>query len=214
MNSENKKQELAELKARIQELEKEVPGEIVGGNSAWPPQEFYGAYYAMTGGIFGIFGAMVSLLVNVVAAPIAGKSSLELIKVYLTFPVGKRALELSAESNGLILAMGCCLYIATGMLIGIPIYYFLMKICGRDAPLLKRIVVASVLSLAVWVINFYGILSWLQPLLFDGNNWITDPTVMPAWVAAGTHLVFGWTLAVLSPWGQFTPYRPSTRQAP
>lgn len=213
MNSESKKEELAELKARIQRLEQEVGKEIVPNDSAWPPQDFYGAYYAMTGAILGIFGAIVSLLVNVIAAPIAGKSSLELIKVYLTFPAGARALELSAESNGLVLAMGCCLYIGTGMLIGIPIYFLMVRICGQNASLVKRLIVVSIASLLVWGVAFYGILSWLQPLLLNGN-WITDPEIMPAWVAAGTHLIFGWTLALLYPWGQFTAYRPPTASHP
>lgn len=212
MNTEANKQELAELKARIQQLEAvvETGGQV--SDSSWPPENFYGAYYAMTGAVLGIFGAMVSLLVNVIAAPIAGKSSLELVKVYLTFPIGKRALELSTESNGLILAMGCCLYIGTGMLIGIPIYFLMVRFCGEKASLVKRLVVASLASLLIWGIGFYGILSWLQPMLF-GGNWITDTSVMPAWVAAGTHLVFGWTLAMLYPWGQFTAYRSPTQNA-
>ncbi|MEW4486441.1 hypothetical protein AB1L42_00085 [Thalassoglobus sp. JC818] len=212
MSNEDKQRELVELKERVRQLEAEVSPSKEVTESTWPPQNFYGAYYAMTGGILGIIGALVSLVVNVIAAPIAGKSPLEMIKVYLTFPVGARALELSPESNGLVLAMGCCLYIATGMLIGIPVYFLLARICGNNAPLVKRLAVSSFISLAIWAVNFYGVLSWLQPLLF-GGNWITDPSVMPAWVAAGTHLVFGWTLALLYPWGQFTPYHPPTRSA-
>lgn len=207
MSIEEKQRELAELKARVQQLESEVVHENAPTESAWPPPDFYAAYYAMTGGILGIFGAMVSLMVNVIAAPIAGKPALEIIRVYLTFPVGARALALSPESNGLVLAMGCCLYIATGMLIGVPIYYVMVRLCGKDAPLGKRLVVGGAVALAIWAVNFYGILSWLQPMLF-GGNWITDPAVLPAWVAAGTHLVFGWTLALLYPWGQFTAYKP------
>ena len=65
-------------------------------------------------------------------------------------------------------------------------------------------------SLAVFAVNFYVLLSWLQPALI-GGRWITDPAVLPPWVAALTHLIFGWMLAVLYPLGQFTPYRqPST----
>lgn len=212
MSTEDRQRELAELKQRVQQLETIVASENAATDSTWPPQDFYGAYYAMTGGIMGIMGAIVSLMVNVIAAPIAGKSPLELIKVYLTFPVGERALQLSAENNGLVLALGCCLYIATGMLIGIPIYFLLARFCGKNASLVKRLLVGGALALAIWAINFYGILSWLQPMLLDGD-WITNPEVMPPWVAAGTHLIFGWTLAVLYPWGQFTPYQPPTQDA-
>jgi hypothetical protein len=71
----------------------------------------------------------------------------------------------------------------------------------------KRIALVSLLSLAVWLVNFYLLLSWLQPLLF-GGNWIVR--LVPWWVAALTHLVFGWTMVLVYPWGQFIPYRLKT----
>jgi hypothetical protein len=64
------------------------------------------------------------------------------------------------------------------------------------ANLSVRLVACSVLSLVVWVVNFYLILSWVQPLLF-GGSWIAE--LIPWWVATITHLVFGWTVAVLYP---------------
>jgi len=72
-----------------------------------------------------------------------------------------------------------------------------------------RLAVASVVSLAIWGFNFYAVLSWLQPLLIGGDpgNWITNPNYLPWWVAAATHLVFGWTIALLYPLGVYTPYR-------
>jgi hypothetical protein len=60
------------------------------------------------------------------------------------------------------------------------------------------------LALAVWVVNFYFILSWLQPVLI-GGNWILE--LVPAWVAALTHLVFGWTTAIVYPLGVYRTYR-------
>jgi hypothetical protein len=67
----------------------------------------------------------------------------------------------------------------------------------------------------LWAIAFYGVLAWFQPMLL-GGNWITDPAILPPWVAAGTHIVFGLTMALLYPLGQFTPYRPvgTTNTAP
>ena len=55
----------------------------------WQASGYYTAYYATAGFLLGIFGAMASLLFNVIGAPIAGKTPLELIRVYLTFPLGE-----------------------------------------------------------------------------------------------------------------------------
>ena len=106
----------------------------------------------------------------------------------------------------MILAIGCCLYLGTGMLLGIPVYLALTRFAAKGG-LFVRLAVASVVSLAIWGFNFYAVLSWLQPLLIGGDpgNWITNPRYLPWWVAAATHLVFGWTIALLYPLGEFTP---------
>lgn len=211
MNVETKLQELEELRQRAAAIEAEIAGESL--DAQWPPQGFYGMYYATTGFMLGALGAVVSLIVNSLLAPLAGKSSLELIKVYLTFPMGERALQLSAtDGSGLILALGCTLYIGTGMLLGVPLYWLMVRTCGNDAPLRKRLLVGSVIALGLWIVAFYGVLTWFQPMLL-GGNWITDPAILPPWVAAGTHIVFGLTMALLYPLGQFTPYRPLTGEA-
>jgi hypothetical protein len=203
---EAKQRELDELLERARTLEAELKSQQVA-QGAWPPRDFYGAYYATTGFMLGSIGAAVSLLANVIGAPIAGKRPLELIQVFLTFPLGERALTLDAQANGgLIIALGCCLYLGTGMLLGVPLYLVMARVCGTSSVLAKRLAVGAVLGLAIWAIAFYGILSWLQPLLF-GGRWITDPAILPPWVAAVTHVIFGMTLALVYPWGQFTPYR-------
>ena len=74
---DQKHQELEELRARVRALEAELQTEP----AAWPPNGFYAEYYATTGFILGMFGAAISLLVNVIGAPIAGKSPLELIRI-------------------------------------------------------------------------------------------------------------------------------------
>ena len=40
-----------------------------------------------------------------------------------------------------------------------------------------------------------------------------EPGYLPWWVAAATHLVFGWTIALLYPLGEYTPYRKATAPA-
>ena len=214
---DRKVQELEELRSRVQTLESELRIEESSGQ--WPPKGFYAEYYATTGFILGMFGAAMSLLVNVIGAPIVGKSPLELIRVYLTFPLGERALRLASDSkdiyvisNGVILAMGCCLYLVTGMILGVPFFVVLARLT-QGKSIIYRLVVATVLSTALWAINFWGILVWLQPLLI-GGNWITDPAILPTWVALATHLVFGWTLALLYEWGTFHAYVQPTSPGP
>lgn len=212
---EHKQQELAELLARVQQLEGEIEAEETVGQ--WPPKGFYTEYYATSGFLLGMFGAMTSLLVNVIGAPIAGKSPLELIRVYLTFPLGAKALELATQRtdvyaipDGVMLAIGCCLYLGTGMLLGIPFFVVLVRLT-EGSTVAIRLVVATGLSLVLWLINFYGLLSWLQPALI-GGNWITDPAILPTWVAIMTHLIFGWTLALAYPLGRFQAYQQPTRE--
>lgn len=195
-----KRRRLAELKAEVARLEAEIR---TAETQRWRGEGYYTAYYATAGFFLGMIAATTSLLVNVVGAPLAGKEPLELIRVYLTFPLGEKALELE---SGMALTIGCCLYVATGMLFGMVIHLILTRISnGRlDYPLKSRLIVTTILGVALWIVNYYGILSWLQPLLFDGR-WIVE--LVPIWVAAGTHLVFAWTMAFVYPLGVYRPYR-------
>ena len=77
---------------------------------------------------------------------------------------------------------------------------------------MQRLVFATVAGLLLWAVNFYLILAWLQPLLFDGN-WITDPKLIPPWIGAATHVVFAWVVAALYPWGTIDEQR-TTNQDP
>ncbi len=202
---ESKREELERLRQRIRELEAEIR-DAEQSQQPWQATRFYTAYYATTGFMLGMFAAAASLLFNVVGSLLVGQHPLQLIRVYLTFPMGEKALDLNAVDGGLILAIGCCLYLATGMLLGVPFYLALVWLTA-DASFGRRLLVATVLSIGIWIINYYAILSWLQPLLF-GGNWIVE--MVPWWVAALTHLVFGWTMALIYPWGTYVPYRPNT----
>jgi hypothetical protein len=201
MSVEAKRQRLEELRAELQQLETEL--KTAPSEPQWQATGYYTAYYATTGFILGAVAAMSSLLFNIVGAVAAGKHPLELIRVYLTFPMGEQALDFNAVDNGLILAIGCCLYLATGMLYGVVFQVALGRFAA-NASFASRFVLVSLLALAVWVVNFYGVLSWLQPLLF-GGRWIVDQ--IPWWVAAATHLIFGWTMLLIYPLGRYTPYR-------
>jgi hypothetical protein len=203
MTSDAKQQELEALRARVRQLEAELtPGEKLSAPQ-WKATGYYTAYYATTGFLLGGVAAMSSLVFNIVGSLLFEKQPLELIRVYLTFPMGGKALDYNAVDNGLILAIGCCLYIGTGMLYGM-LFQIVISRFAAEASLATRFVVVSALAVAVWLVNFYGILSWLQPFLF-GGRWIVQQ--IPWWVAALTHLVFGWTMLLVYPLGRYTPYR-------
>jgi hypothetical protein len=98
------------------------------------------------------------------------------------------------------------LYLGTGMLLGIPMYLALTKWTSTGG-FAKRMLVASLVSVVIWLVMYYGILSWLQPAVVDMSpqNYIVNR--VPAWVALLTHLVFGWTMVLVYPLGDFVPYR-------
>lgn len=204
---------LAEVQAEAARLAAELESEsLAEAAGEWARKGYYLTYYATAGFFLGMVAALVSLMFNIIGASVAGENPLQLIKVYLTFGLGGRALDPTFDS-GLALAMGCVLYIATGMLLGIIFHVVLTRYASRSG-LLGRLAWASVIAVAVWLVNFYVLLSWIQPLLF-GGNWITstDPVYLPWWVALATHLVFGWTMALIYPWGLFVPYVPQSEQS-
>lgn len=203
MSNDELRAELDRLKARLSQFERESGAEVP---TTFEPKGYYFSYYATTGFLLGFLGACTSLMANVIGSvawsQVTGETQhpLKLIQVYLTFPMGEEALK---TDTGLLLALGCVLYIGTGMLYGMFFQVFLSRYFPQ-ATLLKRLVLCSILALVIWVVNFYFLLSWLQPALF-GGNWIV--TMVPPWVAAVTHLVFGWTMAVVYPLGVFRTYR-------
>jgi hypothetical protein len=196
--------ELAELQARVESLEDQIAMESTA--SPFRPRGFYTGYYATTGFMLGIFGAMASLMFNIIGSSLTGRHPLEIIRSYLTFPLGDKALELPADQNGLMLAIGCCLYLGTGMLLGIPVYLALAK-WGAGRSLASKFLIASVVAIAIWIVNFYGILAWLQPATVEMTRDNLIVNRVPWWVAASTHLVFAWTMVLVYPLGEFTPYR-------
>jgi hypothetical protein len=205
-----KKARLAALQAETARLEAEVDAEEFGAAvGSWAKQGYYLTYYATAGSVLGMVAALVSLMFNIIGASVAGKDPLQLIRVYLTFGLGAKALD-PAFDNGLALAMGCVLYIATGMLLGI-VFHVILTRYASTAGLGGRIAWATAIAVAIWLVNFYCLIAWLQPLLF-GGTWIIDNQELPWWVALATHLVFGWTMALVYPWGLFHPYRLQTEQ--
>lgn len=196
---DRKLSEIRELKARVASLEADLGR--AEADASWAPQGYYTAYYVVAGMVLGTIAAAASLLFNVIGAIMLGQPALKLISVYLTFPMGEEALHFDAKQNGFILAAGCGAYLLTGMFGGIPFHVILSRYFANDG-FVKRFVVASIMGIGVWLINFYGIIRWAQPLLLNGN-WILDN--IPIYVAVSTHLVFAWTMLLVSHWGRFVP---------
>ncbi len=196
MSREELFRKLQQLESDAQQLRAELEAE--SQPRQWPPSQYYFTYNLLSGMILGFFGAVSSLVFNVVGSALVGQHPLQLIKVYLTFPLGEDALKMD---SGLALAIGCGLYLGTGMLLGIVVHLILTRFFPDALPK-KRFIVSSVLALGLWLINYYGILSWLQPMLF-GGSWIVQ--LVPWAVAALTHLVFVWTMMLIQNWGRFDP---------
>ena len=192
-----KEQTLEELRSRVLALESEIK---TAAPTTWTRSEagFYPTYYAWSGAVLGMFGAAASLLVNVIGSLAVGQHPLRLIQVYLTFPMGEKALAENLDT-GIVLAVGCCLYLLTGMVLAIPLH-LLLNWFMPDGTLVQRLMFATLAGLVLWAVNFYLLIAWLQPWLF-GGSWITDPALIPPWIGAGTHLVFAWVVAALYPWG-------------
>ena len=174
----------------------------------WQAPDYRAAHYIRAGLLLGGLAGCTSLVFNVVGSvlwpAISGQAQhpLRIIQVYLTFPLGETALQLD---SGALLAIGCVAYLATGMLYGM-LFEWAISFFVPNSGHVPRMVFCSALALLIWGLNFYGILIWLQPLLF-GQRWIVD--LIPWWVAAATHLVFGCTMALLYPLGADERDRPT-----
>jgi hypothetical protein len=69
----------------------------------------------------------------------------------------------------------------------------------------RLLLLSAGFGIALWLVSFYGVISWLQPRLV-GEAFILR--MMPFWVALLTHIVYGLTLGLLQPMGKFVPYTP------
>jgi hypothetical protein len=194
MDAETRRRLINEHLEAIRELEARPAAE--DAIEGWPPKGYYLLWHVVIGMTLGGIGALVSLAANMMGAPLFGEPALKLIRVYLTFPMGEQALQ---AEQGAVLFTGCLLYLATGALYGIG-FHLVMSLFFHDASRMKKFAVATILGLALWVVNFYLILSWLQPLML-GGNWIVR--LVPMWVGALTHLAFAWTMLLGEFWGKF-----------
>jgi len=164
-----------------------------------PAGKIYILWHVVVGAMVGAIAALISLAANAIGALAFGLDPMQLVRVYLTFPMGEAALH---AEDGLVLFVGCTLYLITGAVYGI-VFQLGMRTFFPGVSTAKLWQLATAFGIAIWLINFYAVLSWLQPLLL-GGNWIV--TLVPIWVAAATHLCFAWFLALGHGWNRRSPH--------
>jgi hypothetical protein len=171
--------------SRLYEEMARLEDEIELGSRLGVPERLVFLYNLLAGLAAGFAGATGSLLFNILGSLLVGRHPLEIIRILLTFPLGTRALQLETGPG---LAAGLCLYLLAGSLIGVAFHAVLSGVFAQ-APGVWRLLAVTSMGLALWVVDFYVILGWLQPL-FTGDPHITD--LWPAWLAALSHLVYAW----------------------
>ena len=187
-------------RAAISELEAQLAPEPA--TAGWPPSGFYLTFYVVAGTIIGILGSLTSFLFNVAGSLLVNQDPLYILRVYGTVFLGAKALTTEDLNFFMLVAI---VHFSVGAIAG-AVYHVLVNLFVPDRPL-TQIGLGALYGLLMWIVNFYFVLTWLQPRLV-GAPYVLQ--LMPAWVAAATHLVYGLTLGVLQPLGRFVPYRPVT----
>jgi hypothetical protein len=188
---------IEELEARLQRLST--------GNRSWVPGGFYTSYYVLMGLILGLLAAWVSLAFNVVGALISGLEPLKLIRVYATFFDGENAL--ATTQGGMMFVVALMLHSATGAVVGAPLHVVYSRFFSGHT-VGRRLLNGVWLGIVMWIVNFYLLLSWVQPLVLDwlgvaGAHEAFILREIPFWVAAVTHICFTVTMLVMQPYWSF-----------
>lgn len=192
--------EIEAHRAKIAELEVQIEAmDQVRAATAWPPQGFYLTYYLVAGAILGILGSLTSFLFNVFGSLLVDQDPYYLLRVYGTIFLGAEALKTSDLNFFMLVAV---VHFSVGALAG-AIFHVCINRFGPRSPG-RQIAAGGLYGLLMWVVNFYMVLPWLETALV-GQAYVLE--LMPGWVAALTHVVFGLTLGVLQPLGRFAPYR-------
>ena len=187
---------LAAHRQAIRELEAELRTTPA---IAWPPPGFYLTFYVVSGLVIGILGSVTSFMFHVVGSLMVNQDPLRFLRVYGTVFLGAKALTTDDLNFFMLVAV---VHFSIGAAGG-AVFHVLVNRFAPDRPALQ-ICLGAAYGLGMWLVNFYGILVWLQPRLV-GQPYVLE--LMPTWVAALTHVIYGLTLGVLQPLGRFVPYR-------
>jgi two-component system sensor histidine kinase/response regulator len=186
MTQEEILKEIERHRRSITKLEAKLSGE------AKVPTGFYLTFYIVAGMVLGVMGGLTSFIFNIVGSLIVAQDPMVILRAFGTFFIGADALT-THNLNFLILVL--LVYLSGGAVAGAAFQVIVSRYFA-DRPIVYKILLAGAYGLGLWIINFYGIISWLQPLLV-GKAYILE--MMPFWVAASTNVVFGLTLGLLQP---------------
>ncbi len=194
--------DIARHRAAIVELEAQLREPVT---HSWPPVGFYLTYYIVAGTTIGILGSVTSFLFNVIGSLVVNQDPLLFLRVYGTVFLGAKALTTDDLNFFMLVAV---VHFSVGASAG-AVFHVLVNWFVPDWPGLQ-VLLGALYGLLMWVVNFYLVISWLQPHLV-GEAFVLK--LMPAWVAALTHGIYGLTLGLLQPLGRFVPYRPAVADA-
>jgi hypothetical protein len=167
----------------------------------WPPAGFYLTFYVVAGMILGILGSLASFGMHVLGSVLIAQDPLRILRVYGTVFLGPKALTTDDLNFFMLVAV---VHFSVGAAAGAVFHVLVNRLVPDRWPL--QLVLGAAYGLLMWIVNFYVVIAWLQPRLW-GEAYVLQ--LMPVWLAALTHLVYGLTLAVLQPLGRFVPYRPA-----
>jgi hypothetical protein len=147
-------------------------------------------YFATIGAFAGYLGSVVILGADIAGAKLLGFAPFMFLRYYATLREGPTALLMTSRS---FLLNSILMHLAVGSGLGA---IFLLIVSGRNIQRFTRYLAAGIgFGLCVWFINFYLLLSWIQPLV-NGKSYILEN--IPWWIAAVTHALYGITVALVS----------------
>jgi len=190
--------EIEQHRAAIIDLEAHLREPVT---HSWPPVGFYLTFYIVAGATIGILGSVTSFAFNVLGSLLVKQDPLLVLRVYGTVFLGAKALTTDDLNFFMLVAV---VHFSVGASAG-AVFQVLISRFVPERPGLQ-IVLGGIYGLLMWIVNFYLIIAWLQPRLV-GQAYVLE--LMPIWIAALTHLIYGLTLGVLQPLGRFVPYRPA-----
>jgi hypothetical protein len=190
--------EIEHHRSAIAALEAQLGGP---GARSWPPAGFYLTFYIVAGTTIGILGSAVSFLFHIIGSLLVNQDPLLFLRVYGTVFLGQAALTTDDLSFFMLVAI---VHFSVGASAGAVFHVLINRFIPERSGL--QVVLGGLYGLLMWVVNFYFVISWLQPRLV-GQAFVLQ--LMPAWVAALTHLIYGLTIGLLAPLGRFVAYQPA-----